>query len=1034
MSLPQKNKYSGVSPNLAQQSRGPHTIQHRGSNPVQVPRTEDYRLHAYVSLQRSPGSGLSGGGAHDMNKPLGSQPPPPGTTLYVQPQGGAPPPGQQGPPPQQCAPPQGQQGPPQGPQHLAGTLQQGMAFYPTRQAQQVQQGPPQQPNPQAAPPQVQGQCPPQQVGGNQGRGAGGLGRPPPMGLGAAPGGGGPPPPGSVGQAPANYQASIINFAPSQAAYPTQHITPMGILNCMNIQRASQFNAAAAQYVYPQYLPPQHMQQQHQAAVYYASPPMAPMPMGVAPPQAQAPRGQHTSPQGVQPLQPRQKRVLVITDPNTGRSIFDDAETPAPESSPAATPTQPQSSSSTSDIPGTFAAQVAATLVDTPPPSKPSTPAAAPPPLATAAVLELPQTKSSERVAEWVAAATATMTTTTTTLTSSPTERQGSPPAEEERVAAVPSVTVPEEPTTVPAVEEGEGGEEVAAVAAPVEVGEVRNGDGRTPVVVEEGARRGAEWEPEGQAAKATAAAAALEAARDSSDGRESKKSIKKKKMKEWNKKGENKEGGDMDAFVDREEVTPVAPAPVAPAPVAPTPVAQTPVAPVPVAPTPVAPTPVAPTPVAPTPVTPAPAAPTLVAPTPAAPTPVAPAVATPEQADPAAGEDEVHRKLVLTQNEENLRVSQEMASTEIVVKVEEPAVVPQEEEEVEEEVEGEEEEGGEEEEESGDGGTPAQRLKYNYKEDQWSPLNPEGRKQYDRSFLIMLQGEPMSLKKPFGLPNLDVIKDTAMQHKLPEVQRAQYPPGGPPQMGGGGPGGPMGGRGGAHPEHLFMPPYARNGVARPPPGGGGGGGGGGGVGRRQSQPGRGGDRPKKVITLSSSLNQDVKLHAAQNAWKPTHKTPGEVAADVAGAEVGARPKGFLRWLRSLKLQHMILFLAVLHICVDDRLKFQSLLYFKGVRKRNFSSTAPFAVLCCGEAVQSSAISNGQWRDCVRLKNSLVKRMGEAQDDSVNESSAGATWSQNEEKTLSGGREGRCPQLKIILSCTSMWRFEWFGFCFNSMAP
>ncbi|EEC13281.1 calcium-binding protein P, putative, partial [Ixodes scapularis] len=247
------------------------SIQHRGSNPVQVPR----KYNAFARLQRSPGSGLSGGGAHDMSKPLGSQPPPPGTTLYVQqPQGGAPPPGQQGPPPQQCAPPQGQQGPPQGPpQHLAGTLQQGM-----------------------------GQCPPQQVGGNQGRGGGGLGRPPPMGLSAAPGGGGPPPPGSVGQAPANYQPSIINFAPSQAAYPTQHITPMGILNCMNIQRTSQFNTTTAQYVYPhhQYIPQQHMPQPHQA-VYYASPAIGPMPM-VAPPQAQAPRGQLTSPQGSQPLQ------------------------------------------------------------------------------------------------------------------------------------------------------------------------------------------------------------------------------------------------------------------------------------------------------------------------------------------------------------------------------------------------------------------------------------------------------------------------------------------------------------------------------------------------------------------------------------------------------------------------------------------------------------------------------------------------------------------------------------------------------------
>ncbi|KAG0433179.1 hypothetical protein HPB47_020155 [Ixodes persulcatus] len=469
----------------------------------QRPRgTEDYRLHAY--LQRSPGSGLSGGGAHDMSKPLGSQPPPPGTTLYVQqPQGGAPPPGQQGPPPQQCAPPQGQQGPPQGPQHLAGTLQQGMAFY-SRQAQQVQQGPPQQPNPQAAPQQVQGQCPPQQVGGNQGRGGGGLGRPPPMGLSAAPGGGGPPPPGSVGQAPANYQPSIINFAPSQAAYPTQHITPMGILNCMNIQafptqRTSQFNTTTAQYVYPQYLPQQHMPQPHQA-VYYASPAIGPMPM-VPPPQAQAPRGQHTSPQGSQPLQPRQKRVLAICDPNTGRSIFDDAETPAAESSPAATPEQQQSSSSTSDIPGTFAAQVAATLVDAPAPSK-SPVAPAPPPPA-AAVLEPPQAKSNERVAEWVAAAAAA------TTAPSPAERQGSPPAEEERVAAP---TAPKETAAVPAVEEEE---EVEVAPVAVEVGEVRNGEGRTPVVVEEGARRAGDWEPERTAA---ATAAALEASREAADG------------------------------------------------------------------------------------------------------------------------------------------------------------------------------------------------------------------------------------------------------------------------------------------------------------------------------------------------------------------------------------------------------------------------------------------------------------------------------------------------------------------------------------
>ena len=37
------------------------------------------------------------------------------------------------------------------------------------------------------------------------------------------------------------------------------------------------------------------------------------------------------------------------------------------------------------------------------------------------------------------------------------------------------------------------------------------------------------------------------------------------------------------------------------------------------------------------------------------------------------------------------------------------------------------------------------KLKYDYKEDQWSPLNPEGKKQYDREFLICLQRDPLSL-------------------------------------------------------------------------------------------------------------------------------------------------------------------------------------------------------------------------------------------------------------------------------------------------
>jgi hypothetical protein len=49
-------------------------------------------------------------------------------------------------------------------------------------------------------------------------------------------------------------------------------------------------------------------------------------------------------------------------------------------------------------------------------------------------------------------------------------------------------------------------------------------------------------------------------------------------------------------------------------------------------------------------------------------------------------------------------------------------------------------------------------LKYEYKEDQWSPLNPEGKKQYDRKFLICLQNDPLSLQKPSNLPNMEIVK------------------------------------------------------------------------------------------------------------------------------------------------------------------------------------------------------------------------------------------------------------------------------------
>jgi len=53
---------------------------------------------------------------------------------------------------------------------------------------------------------------------------------------------------------------------------------------------------------------------------------------------------------------------------------------------------------------------------------------------------------------------------------------------------------------------------------------------------------------------------------------------------------------------------------------------------------------------------------------------------------------------------------------------------------------------------------PKPEFKYQYSEDQWSPLNPGGKKKYDRNFLLKLQYEPSSMTRPVNLPVLpDII-------------------------------------------------------------------------------------------------------------------------------------------------------------------------------------------------------------------------------------------------------------------------------------
>ncbi|XP_014260812.1 eukaryotic translation initiation factor 4 gamma 1-like isoform X3 [Cimex lectularius] len=54
----------------------------------------------------------------------------------------------------------------------------------------------------------------------------------------------------------------------------------------------------------------------------------------------------------------------------------------------------------------------------------------------------------------------------------------------------------------------------------------------------------------------------------------------------------------------------------------------------------------------------------------------------------------------------------------------------------------------------------APALQYNYKEDQWSPINQEGKKVYDRAFLMEIRNNPLSSKKPENLMmECDLFRD-----------------------------------------------------------------------------------------------------------------------------------------------------------------------------------------------------------------------------------------------------------------------------------
>jgi len=214
------------------------------------------------------------------------------------------------------------------------------------------------------------------------------------------------------------------------------------------------------------------------------------------------------------------------------------------------------------------------------------------------------------------------------------------------------------------------------------------------------------------------------------------------------------------------------------------------------------------------------------------------------------------------------------------------------------------------------------KLKYNYKEGQWSPCNPEGKKQYDRDFLYDLAKDPKSLVKPTNLPQMDIIKDKANIAKISTMTKT---PG------------------------DFMPTFIKQAIQGRAPSGS--------MTKRGSRDGRDQKRPmggpggpmgggpqggQRVLNINiPSMN--VELHKTDNAWKPGQKADVKEEEDPL-ADVAKQTLAILNKLTPQKFDKLIQKFNEITIDTEAKLrKCIDLIFEKAVDEPGFS--VEYAKMC-----------------------------------------------------------------------------------------
>ncbi|NXO78898.1 IF4G3 factor, partial [Sitta europaea] len=249
-------------------------------------------------------------------------------------------------------------------------------------------------------------------------------------------------------------------------------------------------------------------------------------------------------------------------------------------------------------------------------------------------------------------------------------------------------------------------------------------------------------------------------------------------------------------------------------------------------------------------------------------------------------------------------------------------------------------------------------LVYQYKPEQWKPLDPEGKKQYDREFLLDIQFMPACIQKPEGLPPIsDVVLDKVNQPKLPlRTLDPRILPRGPDftpafaDFGRQAPGGrnvsgsackvqstpglPSLARCGPPACPLLVSPHPplRNlpiGLLN--------------VGPRRSQPGQRRE-PRKIITVC--VKEDVHLKKAENAWKPSLKRENQTEdpENVKTQELFRKVRSILNKLTPQMFNQLMKQVTDLTVDTEERLKgVIDLVFEKAIDEPSFS--VAYANMC-----------------------------------------------------------------------------------------